>query len=258
MCANCKYKNYCVSAGKLILDEYIDLKAARRKDKGKEKGKRYESGNHMHALLEEQRGVIDFIPNMWKRLNEKGSVVFSATFCSPTYGLKGTPDAVYLEIGRDTKTVKITVLEDKPVPKEEYSYQLYAYAIILSDPKANYLLPGKKKLHEAKYLPEKEGLDIEHTDREPFYAALRKSVDFKEATVFTAFNYYYNKNHPSVPLNRPEKPELFSRNFRIEDDKREIFNDVITRADKLSNAKNSEGKKNIREELKFPLVKIYA
>jgi len=255
MCANCKYKNYCVGAGKLILDEYSDLKAARRKDKGKGKGKRY--GDHMHALLEEQRGV-DFIPNIWKMLSEKGSVVFSATFCSPTYGLKGTPDAVYLEIGRDTKTVNITVLEDKPVPKGEYSYQLYAYAIILSDPKANYLLPEKKKLHKAKDLPEKKGSYIEDARTEPFYAALRKTIDFKEAIVFTAFNYYYNKNNPTIPLNMPEKPELFSRNFRIEDSKREIFNEVITRADELSNAKNSEGRKNIREELKFPPVKIYA
>jgi len=198
----------------------------------------------MHALLKKQRGVIEFIPNIWKMLSEKGSVVFSATFCSPTYGLRGTPDAVYLEIGRDTKTVKITILEDKPVLKEEYSYQLYAYAIILSD-------------YEANYLPEKETLNIEQARREPFYAALRKIVDFKEVVVFTTFNYYYNENNPPVPLNMPEKPEVFSRNFRIEDSKREIFNKVITRADDLSNVKNSEGQKNIRAELKFTPVKIY-
>jgi len=244
LCANCTYKNYCVGAGKLI-KEHSDFEAALRKDEGKEKGERYESGNIMHALLKEQRGVIEFIPNIWKTLSEKGSVVFSATFCSPTYGLRGTPDAVYLEIGRDTKTVKITILEDKPVLKEEYSYQLYAYAIILSDPKAN-------------YLPEKEALNIEQARREPFYAALRKVIDFKEVVVFTAFNYYYDKNNPAVPLNSPEKPELFSRNFRIEDSKRETFNKVITRADELSNVKNSEGKKNIRAELKFQPVKIYA
>jgi len=238
LCANCTYKNYCVSAGKLI-NAHSDFEAALRKDE------RYESGNSMHALLKKQRGVIEFIPNIWKMLSEKGSVVFSATFCSPTYGLRGTPDAVYLEIGRDTKTVKITILEDKPVPKEEYSYQLYAYAIILSD-------------YEANYLPKKETLNIEQARREPFYAALRKVIDFKEVIVFTAFNYYYDKNNPAVPLNSPEKPELFSRNFRIEDSKQEIFNKVIARADELSNVKNSEGQKNIRAELRFPLVKIYA
>jgi len=221
------------------------LKAARRKDegKGKGKGKRHESGNPVHTSLKEQRGVIDFIPNIWKTLREKGSVVFSATFCSPTYGLRGTPDAVYLEIGRDTKTVKITVLEDKPVPKEEYSYQLYAYAVILSDYKAN-------------YMPEKEAVYIEYGRREPFYATLRNIIDFKETIIFTTFNYYYDKNNPAVPLNRPEKPELFSRNFRIEDGKLEIFNKVITRADELSSIKNAEDQKNIRAELKFSQVKF--
>jgi len=221
------------------------LKAARRKDegKGKGKGKRHESGNLVHTSLKEQRGVIDFIPNIWKTLREKGSVVFSATFCSPTYGLRGTPDAVYLEIGRDTKTVKITVLEDKPVPKEEYSYQLYAYAVILSDYKAN-------------YMPEKEAVYIEYGRREPFYATLRNIIDFKETIIFTTFNYYYDKNNPAVPLNRPEKPELFSRNFRIEDSKLEIFNKVITRADELSSVKNAEDQKNIRAKLKFSQVKF--
>jgi hypothetical protein len=152
----------------------------------------------MHALLKKQRGVIEFIPNIWKTLSEKGSVVFSATFCSPTYGLRGTPDAVYLEIGRDTKTVKITILEDKPVRKEKDSNQLYAYAIILSDPEAN-------------YLPEKEALNIEQARREPFYAALRKVIDFKEVVVFTAFNYYYDKNNPAVPLTALRNPNYFRK-----------------------------------------------
>jgi hypothetical protein len=131
VCEKCGFKRVCVGAGRL------SQIGARR-------------GNHVANYIHPILGIIDHerLANMRnlktspqeiiESIRSGKDIIFSAFICSPTYRLRGTPDAVVVK--HKNGRMEMTVIEDKSKDHSEDLKQAIAYAIILTDKNAQIIL----------------------------------------------------------------------------------------------------------------------
>ena len=162
---------------------------------------RMDAGTAAHLELEERRQVDTNPESVIRRIRNKETFYFSVSICSVRYGLRGTVDAVLVDW--QDRTLRFLIIDDKPFAKGSYFVQIWAYAMILSDPNCLFTrqLDG-------------EG---EETERKPFYPAVGEIFD--DIEIWTTINPY-KQNNQIVDRPLPAKP--FSRG-RVFVDKGLVF-----------------------------------
>ncbi|MDE1854370.1 MAG: hypothetical protein KGI38_11580 [Thaumarchaeota archaeon] len=172
-----------------------------RTDPAPEAQARMEAGTAAHMELEERRQVDTNPESVIRRIQNKETFYFSLSYCSVRYGLRGTVDAVLADWQGDT--LRFLIIDDKPFAKGPYFVQIWAYAMILSDPNCLYT----KSM-------DGEGEEIE---RKPFYPALGDI--FSNIEIWTTLNPYMERGQI---VDRPLPAKPFSRG-RIFVDKGLVF-----------------------------------
>lgn len=208
-CSVCVMRNECIRCSSLAQNDKrhperlrdLVIRNIYRIDPKPEDQARMDAGTAAHLELEERRQVDTDPVSVVRRIRNKETFYFSLSFCSVRYGLRGTVDAVLVDWQGDT--LRFLIIDDKPFAKGSYFVQIWAYAMILSDPNCLFTrqLDG-------------EG---EETERKPFYPALGDI--FEDIEIWTTINPYM-QNHQIVDRPLPAKP--FSRG-RIFVDKGLVF-----------------------------------
>jgi hypothetical protein len=151
---------------------------------------RMDAGTEAHRELEERRKVDTNPESVIRRIRNKETFYFSLSFCSVRYGLRGTVDAVLVDWQQNV--LRFLIIDDKTHLSKPVFKQLWAYAMILSDPNCLYT----KSM-------DGEG---EEVDRRPFYPAI--GDDYDSVEVWTTINPY-KAGRQIVDRPIPAKP--FSR-----------------------------------------------
>ncbi len=136
-------------------------------------------------------------------------IIFSAFICSPTYGLRGTPDAVVVK--HKNGGVEITVIEDKSRDHSEDLKQAIAYAIILTDRNAQII-----QNHEVVRL-----------------------YDGKPINSVSVFLNYYNLNSKDLKELKRKSYYMVSQEGKFNSEIKEEIESTLRKADNLSRNKDT-------------------
>ena len=153
-------------------------------------------GTEAHSILESMRRLDKDPVSVVNRIRLGERFHWSLGLCSVRYGLRGTPDAVLNE--PNGKTLRLTIIDDKTHLEGRYFIQVWAYALILTDPNCLYT-----KTYDS---------ESEEKERRPLYSTFSDIYDTVE--VWATLNPYGKKL-----LNNPLPAREFSKGgyitFRI-------------------------------------------
>jgi hypothetical protein len=162
---------------------------------------RMDAGTAAHKELEIRRQVDTDPASVISRIRNKETFYFLLSFCSTRYGLRGTVDAILCDWHENS--LRFLIIDDKPFVQGRYFKQIFAYAMILSDPNCLYT----KSM-------DGEGEEVE---RRSFYNDIGDIFDNLE--IWTTLNPY--AQHGQV-VDRPLPAKPFSR-ARIFENKGLVF-----------------------------------
>ncbi len=199
-----------------------------RMEPSEEDQARMDAGTAAHMELEERRHVDTNPESIIRRIQNKETFYFSASFCSVRYGLRGTVDAVLVDWQEDT--LRFLIVDDKTHVSGPVFKQLWAYGMILSDP--NCLFTRQM---------DGEG---EETERKPFYDALGDI--FESVEIWTTINPY---NSRGQIVDRPIPAKPFSK-ARVFVDKGLVFA-VLRSKRKLLDAYNEPALLAADKQMRF-------
>ncbi|MDG6918352.1 MAG: hypothetical protein JRN62_02845 [Nitrososphaerota archaeon] len=154
-----------------------------------------DAGTEAHRRLEQARGVDTDPASVTAKIRDGQRFYWSLSICSVRYGLRGTVDAVLCD--PQGRTLRLTVLDDKPHFSTPYMRQIFAYAMILTDPNMLYTNPS---------FSEKDSVE-----RKRFYDDIGFGDTYDTVEVWTTLNPYREGPDPDGVNDNPLAPRLFSK-----------------------------------------------